>query len=122
MTRFHPPALFDWRRDFVAIRPVQINGQKLAPGQAFDKNMVDERRLRQLYDRHDIGYAPEGELEGERPVREGALGPVVLGNQSPPEPVEDTAAAPSEDAEVTAPSEDEEVVPRRKRIRASADA
>lgn len=48
---------FDLERAFVVRRPLTVGGVKLAPGDPFDKALVNVRRLRQLYDQRVIMFA-----------------------------------------------------------------
>lgn len=80
---FRPPFIPD--RDFVASRSLPVNGRKLGPGAPFPRNEVSPRRLRQLFDRRCIQYAPGSEPTAadlkelkKRSAKPGAIGPQDL--------------------------------------------
>lgn len=51
---------FDWDREFVALRSFVFSGKAHVPGQPIIKEkMFTTRRLRQLFDRRDVGYPNE---------------------------------------------------------------
>ena len=50
MSRFYQPLPFSTAYDFVAAKPVTLNGAVLNPGDPVDKEGLSPRRLRQLYE------------------------------------------------------------------------
>lgn len=52
--------------DFVAYRPVKIDGVDYAPGDVIDKSKISERRLMQLYTMRSI--APAGFADSPKPA------------------------------------------------------
>lgn len=50
---------FDRERSFIVSKSLTIFGDKLVPGQVFDKTLVTTRRLRQLYDSRFLAIAPD---------------------------------------------------------------
>lgn len=76
MTRNNQREKFDPGREFSVLKRFRCEGLDLAPGEAFDKQRVNVRRLHQLYDQKyiemladDFAYAsPVEELIRRRPA------------------------------------------------------
>lgn len=62
MSRFYQPLPFSVAYDFVAAKPVTLNGQALNPGDPVDKVGLNPRRLRQLYEARIISPVAPPEL------------------------------------------------------------
>lgn len=53
MSRFSRPP-FDREQDFITTRAFLVGGRQFSPGEQFDKSLVVERRLRQMYDTRQL--------------------------------------------------------------------
>lgn len=61
ITSLHTHEEFDRERDFTVTREFTLNGQRLVPGDVFDKSQVTVRRLRQLYEQRSLRMGPASE-------------------------------------------------------------
>lgn len=96
---------FDPSREFVARRTLSVGGESFAPGQAFRKELVNTRRLRQLFDHRTLIYAGEPMPGSILPVE---ADPAEIAD---PEPALETAV---QDEKATAKAED--LLPERTAI------
>lgn len=89
MSRFYQPLPFSTAYDFVAAKPVTLNGAVLNPGDPVDKDGLSPRRLRQLYEARIISPVAPAELPAtpapQEPAQEPAQEPVAAA-QAPAEP------------------------------------
>ena len=51
---------------FIVNRPIVISGETIAPGTVFDKTLVSERKLRQLFDQRYLRFAEPEDLPQQR--------------------------------------------------------
>lgn len=72
-------AEFDRNRVFVVAREFTVSGCVLGPGELFNKGLVTDRRLRQLYDQRFLkfGEGSDDSISFEKPR---AIGEAVMGN------------------------------------------
>lgn len=54
---------FDGALVYVVQRAITMNGETLVPGQVFDKALVSNRKLRQLYDQRYLRLAEVGDSQ-----------------------------------------------------------
>ncbi len=50
---------FDRERDFVTSRSLPVSGRVFTPGERFDKTLVTDRRLRQMYEQRILNVEPK---------------------------------------------------------------
>lgn len=75
---------FDPKCDFVYLRPLKVGGEDVAAGKLVDRRVVMDRRLRQMYDKRLIDYAP-GQSPALPRARPLTTGPTVPeGTLQPP--------------------------------------
>lgn len=65
MSRYNPPP-YSPHYDFIALRPMTIQGVEVQRGEAIDKSHFKEQRLRQMFDARMI--APAGFAEFPKPA------------------------------------------------------
>jgi hypothetical protein len=96
---------FDPRRDYVVARPRKVLGTALEVGQPVDRELISDRRLRQMYEQGHVTLAPLG--DGDPGGSEAGDG-----RTQPPSPVDPRDA-------VEIPADWEDLSCQRKRALAS---
>lgn len=79
---------FDPACDFVVLKDCRVAGVAFSAGDAFDKTLVDARRLRQMYEATRLITYAEGQTPAMPPRgrKPGAIGPTELVRPAPPAP------------------------------------
>lgn len=72
-------AAFDPTAEFVAVKDLRISGVEVRAGEGIDKSGIAARRLEQMFEVRQIGYA-EGHVEAKPLPRPVAVGPTDLLN------------------------------------------